>query len=86
MLRQRLLLPAGVVGGAGLEGLSGRARGYLEVVRDLNRAQTAHEAFDPADCFRAAAAAEPASAPLTLEISSSCRTEVLAWDKALTAS
>lgn len=66
MLGQRLLLPAGVDGGAGLEGLSGRARGYLEVVRDLNRAQTAHEAFDATDRFRAAAAAEPASAPLTL--------------------
>ena len=77
-MSQTLLLPAGVDGGAGLEGLSGRARGYLEVVRDLNRAQTAHEAFDAADRFRAAAAAEPASAPLIVKETSSCRTKVLA--------
>ncbi len=51
---------AGVDGGAGVEGLSGRARGYLEVVRELNRAQAAHEDFDAAERFRAASAAEPA--------------------------
>lgn len=51
--------PAGVDGSAGEEGLSGRARGYLEVVRDLNRAQVAGESFDAAGRFGAAASRDP---------------------------
>ena len=55
-------VPAGVDGGAGEEGLSGRARGYLEVVRDLNRAQVAGEGFDAAGRFGAAASRDPPGA------------------------
>ncbi len=70
---------AGVDGSAGVEGLSGRARGYLEVVRELNRAQAAREGFDAAERFRAAAAAEPAGWRLARPLENSRTGRPWAW-------
>ena len=63
-------VPAGVDGSAGEEGLLGRARGYLEVVRELNRAQVAGESFDAAGRFGAAASRDPPGAQYLLTPSS----------------